>query len=284
VPSPDATVVIPTRDRSASLERCLAALRSQSTSRPWELIVVDDGSSPPLADTAVAGVTDARIIRAAGNGPARARNTGWREARASVVLFTDDDTEPAADWVESALDWLDANPSAVGVEGPVVSPPWDPLAAMSVTSDAPGGFLTANIGFRRDALVRLDGFDERFPFPHCEDYDLAFRAQELGVIGWADGMRVLHHPRPMTVRQLASRGRYGASEMVLFARHRARYGKASRLPVHLFPLVSVAHGWAKIARRESVLRSPTRAVRFLLVAGGQLAALAASIARTSLSK
>jgi GT2 family glycosyltransferase len=284
VPSPDATVVIPTRDRSASLERCVAALRAQSTSRPWELIVVDDGSLPPLVETAVAGVPDARITRAAGNGPARARNTGWREARASVVLFTDDDTEPAAEWVESALAWLDANPSAVGVEGPVVSPPWDPLAAMSVTSDAPGGFLTANIGFRKNALVRLAGFDERFPFPHCEDYDLAFRAQELGVIGWADGMRVLHHPRPMTVRQLAARGRYGASEMVLFARHRALYGRARRLPVHLFPFVSVAHGWAKIARRESVLRSPARTARFLLVAGGQLATLAASIARTSLSK
>ena len=270
-------MVVPTRDRVESLHRTLRALAAQRTGREWELVVVDDGSSPPVPGDLAGAPAGWRLVRGTGEGPARARNRGWAEARGRVVLFTDDDVEPADSWLESACAYLHANPDAAGVEGPTESPPYDRLRAMSVESHAPGGFLTANLGFRRDVLDRLHGFYEGFPFPHCEDYDLAFRAEALGPIGFAPGMRVLHHPRPMAPAELARRGRLGASEIVLFRRHRERYGRARRLPAVAFPFVNALVEWWGVARSD--VHSARDAARWARIVGGYLAHLSAQVPR-----
>lgn len=270
-----ASVVVPTRDRQESLERLLRALDRQRFRDRWELIVCDDGSRRPVtADVRTASTT---VLRLGGDGPARARNAGWRAAAGEIVVFTDDDTEPSTDWVQAAIDWLDEHPRDVGVEGPVSSPPWDPLRAMSVASSGPGGYLTANIAFRRRALEQLDGFSEDYPHPHCEDYDLAYRALRLGEIGFAPAMRVVHAPRAMTLRQIARRGRYADSEMLLFARHRRRYGRMRALPARAFPLLNTAYAWIQLARRDTHRwrRAPARP---LLIAGLMTASMAYALA------
>jgi GT2 family glycosyltransferase len=273
----EATVVVPTRDRVASLRRTLRALAAQRTDRAWELVVVDDGSSPPVAEDLEEAPAGWRLVRGGGNGPARARNRGWREARGRLVLFTDDDIEPSPDWIESACAYLEAHPDAVGVEGPVDSPPYDRLRAMSVESHEPGGRLGGNLGFRREVLEQLDGFYEGFPFPHCEDYDLAFRAEAVGSIGFVAGMRVLHHPRDMSAGQLARRGRLGASEMVLFQRHRARYGRIRRIPAAAFPFINAVVEWIKVARSD--VRSLPDALRWLRIFAGYMGHLALELPR-----
>jgi GT2 family glycosyltransferase len=273
----EATVVVPTRDRRESLGRTLRALARQRTDRAWELVVVDDGSEPPLPANLPEAPPSTRVLRGEGRGPARARNLGWRAAQGAVVLFTDDDVEPGPDWVESALAYLAAEPAAVGVEGPTVSPPYNRLREMSVESDAAGGYLTANLAFRRDALTELDGFHEGFPFPHCEDYDLAYRAARLGPIGFAPGMSVLHHPRALSAAELGRRGRYAASEMLLFQRHRERFGRARHLPAIAFPFVSAVVGWTAIARRE--VRSPGDAARWLAIFAMHMWHLAVGVLR-----
>ena len=255
--APVVSVVVPTRDRHESLQRTLAALRAQTLDRPWELIVVDDGSEPP-----VALLSDAHVLRMPGVGPARARNAGIEAARAPLVAFTDDDTEPDPGWLAAAVTFLERSPEHVGVEGPVDTPPYDPLYGLSLTNAAPGAYWTCNIAFRRTVLDRLGGFDDGFPYPHCEDLDLAFRALAHGPIGFADAMRIVHHPRALTLRQLAARGRLTASEERLFARHRERYGRIRRLPARLFPLASAA-GFVRVmlgeARRDPLRRAPRAA-------------------------
>ncbi|MDQ3410225.1 MAG: glycosyltransferase, partial [Actinomycetota bacterium] len=64
--TPSLSVVVPTRDRLAHLERCLAALGRQ-TAPGLEIVVVDDASSEAAAVAAVvAAVQCARLIRARG--------------------------------------------------------------------------------------------------------------------------------------------------------------------------------------------------------------------------
>lgn len=258
----EASVVVPTRDRPADLRRALAALRGQRTERAWELVVVDDGSEPPIAPELVG---DARLIRLGGGGPGPARNAGMRASAAPLVLFTDDDVEPDPGWLESAVAFLEREREHVGVEGPVESPPYDPLRAYSIEVAAPGAYYSCNIAYRRDVLERLGGFADDIPTPHGEDVDLAFRALELGPIGWAAGMRVLHHPRSLSFRALAGRSRMAPSEIVVFRRHRERYGRAARLPAYLFPYANIATAWAALARVElpRALRNPARAARLL---------------------
>ncbi len=236
---PTTTIVIPTRDRPQSLARTLAALRRQETARSWELVVVDDGSTPALTAGLLEGLPG-RLVRLEGAGPARARNAGIAAAHGRYVLFTDDDTEPAPAWIEAAVGFLEAHADHAGVEGRVDSPPFDPLRAVSLRNDRPGAYWTCNIGFRREVLERLGGFYVGFPFPHCEDLDLAYRALEVAPIGYADGMAIVHHPRPLTLAQLAARGRMTVSEKALFERHRWRFGRAARLPAVVFPLLQAA--------------------------------------------
>jgi glycosyltransferase involved in cell wall biosynthesis len=274
--SPIATVVIPTRDRAASLARTLAALRRQRTDRAWELIVVDDGSAPPLGADVLQGFPQARLLRREGTGPARARNAGIAEARGRYVLFTDDDTEPAATWLDAAVAFLDAHPDHAGVEGRVDSPPFDALHAVSLSNDAPGCYWTCNIAYRKEALDRLGGFDEAFPSPHCEDLDLAFRVLRGAPIGYAAEMAIVHHPREMAGRELVARARLTVSEIRLFERHRSRYGRVRRLPARLFPLVQSAGFWRDMLRAAG--RHPGRIARAL----GLSAAYSLEVVRATL--
>jgi len=68
---PDVTVVVPVRDRAASLDRCLQAVGGEVP-----VVVVDDGSTDPPAVAAVAARHGARLlVRPVGGGPAAARGS-----------------------------------------------------------------------------------------------------------------------------------------------------------------------------------------------------------------
>jgi GT2 family glycosyltransferase len=280
-PAPRASVVIATKDRPAELARVLEALRAQETAFRFEVIVVDDGSDPPLPDAVLAELDAATLLRSSGRGPAAARNEGVRAARGAYVLFTDDDTRPATGWVEAACAFLEAHPDHAAVEGPVRSPAFDPLYEHSLESDAPGAYWTCNMAYRADAFRDLGGFLEDFPDPHCEDLDLAYRAARIGPIGFEPGMEMTHFPRPLPLRGWIARARLTRSEALLMTRHRERYGRAARLPPRLFPLTSALHNWRLQFRHQSpdLLRSPRRLARFLLVSGAYLGTVMLTIAR-----
>lgn len=287
MPTPDstpvATVVVPTRDRPHDLARLLRTLAAQRTRHAFEVVVVDDGSEPPVAIDGLGEAADLRVLRRNGDGPAAARNAGAATARGRYIVFTDDDTEVAPSWLEAACDFLDAHEDHVGVEGVVTSPPFDPLYEHSLVNDAPGAYWTCNIAYRRDVFERLDGFLVSFPDPHCEDLDLAYRAAELGPIGFARDMAVVHHPRPLSLRRWIGRARLTASEAVLFDRHRSRFGRAARLPARLFPVASALDLWRRQLRAQGpgLLRSPRRLARFAMVASLYIGTVVVTAARPS---
>ena len=89
------SVLIITHDRRQELRRALASVFVQ-TQLPFEVVVVDDGSTPPvtLDDLAVPPGLALRLIRnAAPTGPARARNLGIASAAGAWIAFLDDDDE-----------------------------------------------------------------------------------------------------------------------------------------------------------------------------------------------
>ena len=88
----DVTVVIPTRNRSALVGRCLRAALAQEGVR-FEVIVVDDASTDATAEV-VAAHDDARVRLISldeRHGVSRARNIGIAHASGEWLAFLDDD-------------------------------------------------------------------------------------------------------------------------------------------------------------------------------------------------
>ncbi|OWY62768.1 hypothetical protein B7486_56675, partial [cyanobacterium TDX16] len=170
-------VVIPTCDRPLLLARCLEAVRAQTWSTPFEVVVVDDGR---IDVTSVVGaVPGARAISSGRRGPAAARNLGWQAVQAGWIAFTDDDAQPEPGWLEALM--AARAEGVVGVAGAVTAPAgWDPLYEHAVEADAVGHFLTCNVAYARAALVQVGGFNEVFPHAAGEDWDLGERASRLG--------------------------------------------------------------------------------------------------------
>jgi GT2 family glycosyltransferase len=169
---PQVSVVVPTCGRPALLARCLQALESQSLPRDqYEVIVAEDRQR---------------------DGPATARNHGWRRARAPIVAFTDDDCIPDHDWLRRGLEALAGGAHAVcgRIVMPLTGAPTD------YERDAQGleraEFVTANCFVRKFMLERVGGFDERFRLAWREDSDLHF-----GLL--AQGARIVREPRAIVV-------------------------------------------------------------------------------------
>jgi GT2 family glycosyltransferase len=88
------SVVVPTFNRRELVQRTLRTIFSQSApADAMEVIAVVDGSTDRTAEAlrSLTAPCAFRVIEQENRGLAGARNTGWRAARADLVLFLDDD-------------------------------------------------------------------------------------------------------------------------------------------------------------------------------------------------
>ena len=235
--SPRLSLVVPTWNRRDSVLRLLRALHAQSApASSFEAIVVADGSTDGTLDAVRSHPAPfaLRAIDLPRSGRARARNAGIHAATGDVVLFLDDDMEPAPGLIAEHLARHDA-PDVLGVVGavPLVVPPDAPpivryraaafarkLDRLATRSDrlAFGDVYTGNLSVRRDRLLDAGSFDEAFDAYGHEDYELALR---LG----RDGGRFVYSAEALanqyydkTLRSLAADVQSEGHTAVLFAR------------------------------------------------------------------
>ncbi|MGE5450750.1 MAG: glycosyltransferase family 2 protein [Acidobacteriota bacterium] len=210
-------VVIPTYRRPDLLRRCLEALAKQVFPvDAYEVIVVDDGRDFQTKvvvesfNTRFNGSPTFRYLQPNGTrGPAGARNRGWRATQAPVIAFTDDDTEPAPEWLQEGNAAMHGEVAAVGgrLVVPTSAHPTDHERNTRGLEDAE--FATANAFVWRHALVKVGGFDERFTRAWREDSDLQFTLmQQCGPVMWAPQAVVVHPVRKVpwgfSIRQQAN--------------------------------------------------------------------------------
>lgn len=98
--APDLAVIVPHYNDTIRLRRCLDALAAQDLTGV-EVVVVDNGSTEPLAPIAAAHPF-ARFVHEPEKGAGPARNRGVVETRAPVIAFLDADCLPASDWIARA--------------------------------------------------------------------------------------------------------------------------------------------------------------------------------------
>jgi GT2 family glycosyltransferase len=204
------SLVISTCNRARQLQACLAYIGTIDTPVPWELIVVDNGSTdttPEVLQKFAASVSfPVTLLNEPVTGLGRAHNRGWKAARGEVVAFTDDDCYVLPDFLDQALalfadprigfcggriklyDVSDAQVTINETTIPQAFPPHSYIRA--------GAIQGANMIFRKRTLQEIEGFDEAFgpgtPF-NCEDIDACARASFAGWWGvYAPGPTVLH--------------------------------------------------------------------------------------------
>jgi glycosyltransferase involved in cell wall biosynthesis len=211
--SPTISLIIATRNRGGYLRACLERVAAIEAKVPWELIVVDNGSTDDTAALArefvSAGQVMGRVVTEPRPGLGRARNAGIAAARGEILAFTDDDCYPQEDLLDRVVETF--ADEALGVLGGRVllhDPTDAPVTIQTETRMIPlprgkvvkpGIVHGANLAVRRSALRTIGGFDPMLgagtPFP-CEDIELVAR---VVMAGWDGGYFpapvVYHHHR-----------------------------------------------------------------------------------------
>ena len=159
-PDPAISVIVSTRNRAQYLPEVLRTLATQECTAPFEVIVIDNGSTDgtsALLEEWCRRDTKFRTAREPRPGLSRGKNAGVRMARAPLLVFTDDDMRVDPHWLESYRSLFSGHEGTLIVAGgPVVPIPHDLGAWPEWLDDA----ALADVGLlnHRDqrALVRFE--------------------------------------------------------------------------------------------------------------------------------
>jgi GT2 family glycosyltransferase len=234
-PLPLVSIIIPTRDQAALLQRCLTSLRQKTDYAPIEMVIVDNGSTKPetqafLQDLAL----DPRIQIVTDDAEfnfSRLINHGVRIARGEILAFVNDDIETdKPDWLREMVSHaIRPEVGAVGARlwypdgrlqhaGVVLGlhgvarhafqrflP--QPVAVMNRTfilSQNYSAVTAACMVLRKTVFDDVGGFDENLP-NNFNDVDFCLRLRERGwQIIWTPYADLIH-------QESASRGRHSDS-------------------------------------------------------------------------
>ncbi len=213
---PELTVIIPTRYRPDSLRRAVESAFAQTLGNV-EVVVVDDGSDPPVALAPRPGLRCVR--RPAPGGVAAARNTGLNAAGGRWVTFLGDDDRLLPHMASASLEAIGRSTlpppvaaisgiEVVDAKGHVMDrliPPTHPRGAHFPLEAMPRGRSTNTkdtLLVERDVLREIGGFDETFPTRDMSDVFLRLnpRCSILGLttvtyqLSRAPGRRLSRNP------------------------------------------------------------------------------------------
>jgi GT2 family glycosyltransferase len=209
------SVVIPTRNRPERLAECLQSIgRLHYPADRFEVIVVDDGSETET-EKAVALFRqrlDVTLLRQSHGGPAKARNTGVKQAKGEFLAFTDDDCTPASDWLQTLSRCFTESPDCLVGGRTINGLPDNPYSTTSQVlidylyayhdsvSDRAAFFTSNNLAIRMDQFRRLGGFDGTFSGAAAEDREFCDRCRREGIRVVYAREAVVYHKHSLTLR------------------------------------------------------------------------------------
>ena len=225
------SVIIPTHNRADKLAETLGCLRRQNLGdEAYEVIVVDDGSTPPVVlPSELAGEPNFKVVRLEGVERSAARNSGAAAATGDLLVFIDDDMTFGADFlphhIQAHAEWPGVIAvGSVQLPDEVLAKPFGSFRRRLEQNDLPANrglttarnFCTAaNMSVSRKWFEELGGFDASIT--SAEDQDLALRhTQRGGRIAYIPEARVIHHDSALDIRSYCRRTEWGAFQMTVF--------------------------------------------------------------------
>lgn len=180
------------------MERCLASLKQQAYQN-YEIIVVN-GPSTDETDTVLDKCSGVRVIKQERlNGLSYARNLGINASKGDIIAFLDDDAVADKNWLTGLIGGY-TDETVGGVGGPVydISGNWYQFKNGFISKSGIPSFVNendfnfndpsrgnfnyimgTNSSFRRDALCRVNFFDEEIRY-YLDETDVCVRVIQAG--------------------------------------------------------------------------------------------------------
>lgn len=192
---PLVSLIIPVKNEGDHIKNTIESAIKVNTTYPFEIIVVDDGSTDKCCDfISSAGLEQIKLINSKGIGAARARNMGALYARGSFLIFCDAHLFFEDDWIECLIDPLQkgiadgTTPGIANVDNPLypgfgqslnesLEVQWHLNKKDSFpTAILPGGCFAIS----RKVFNEIGGFDSEFRVWGYEDVEISIKMWLFG--------------------------------------------------------------------------------------------------------
>jgi glycosyltransferase involved in cell wall biosynthesis len=224
------SVIVPCRNAADVLGAQMQALARQRCDVPWEVVIVDNGSTDntrAVAERYRTKVPQLTIVDANQcRGAAYARNVGAHAARGLNIAFCDADDEVDGGWLAAVADALrDHQAIAFRTDTAKLN---DGVAERTIRQSDGLQLYTyppylpysgSTIAMRRELFFKLGGFDETMLA--CEDADLCWRVQHAGVPLYFARDAVVHVRLRSSLSAMCRQARlWGEYNVVLYKKYR----------------------------------------------------------------
>ena len=242
------SIIVPVYNRPQEVEELLASLCEQ-TSRDFEVIIVEDGSSVPCEEVCkrYAQQLDIHYFVKPNGGPSAARNYGAQHASGEYLLILDSDIIAPKTYIEQIQAELQREPADAFGGPDAAHPDFTPIQkaiSYSMTSFLTTGGIRGgkkkmdkfyprsfNLGVKREVFNALNGFDTSMRFG--EDIDFSIRIFAGGYKCRLFPEAWVFHKRRSTFRQFFKQvHNSGIARIHLYI----KYPQSLKL-VHLLPTV-----------------------------------------------
>jgi glycosyltransferase involved in cell wall biosynthesis len=187
----DVSVIVPTWNEEKYLPKCLVSLANQKDAEPFEVIVVDGGSTDRTVELAEKYAS--KVLVKPGMPVGAARNTGAQNSQDEILAFIDADTMASPHWVKAISDAFRNDSEAIAVTGPTypcegtlldnlvyhIATGWGQRLSLRLGFPHVAGF---NCAYRKSAFWSAGGFDESREL--SEDLMLSLRIRHEGRIAF----------------------------------------------------------------------------------------------------
>lgn len=220
------SIVIPVYNRASLIGSVIEALLDQAY-RPFEIIIVDDGSTDNTER--IVSSYQVKYIYQENRGPAAARNRGFRESGGDIIAFIDSDCIARKDWLENLIKGFDS-PEVGAVAGSYDIANPESLLSRLIHEEIKWrhsgfkryirAFGSYNVAIRREVFEKVGGFDETYRTASGEDNDLSYRILKAGYkIRFMPDALVAHYHTEKLFKYLKEQYRHAFWRMKLYKDH-----------------------------------------------------------------
>jgi len=245
------SVIVPAYNASATIGKTIEALSRQNCFQPFEVIVVDDGSSDNTGEIVCSFLPgkDSReqlrvsvnttlrgndmgikYVRQDNAGPASARNHGAELARGEFLAFTDSDCIPHEDWISQLMAGFDQNHVGVVCGSYGIANPEHCLARCvfkeilwrhtNLMPDFPNSFGSYNFCVKKSVFDAVGGFNSDYAQASGEDNDLSYKIRQSGWRIYFQRKALVDHHHPTGVfKYMKEQFRHGFWRVRMYIDH-----------------------------------------------------------------